>query len=279
MPALSRGWGQAEPRRSHPAADAAGLPHSGRHAWSESGGGRRAEPRGAAGTWMQPRSPAPAPPSRSCSRTRYGRAGVHASPPQAGPAPSSLCGPRLPSHGTLLSPSTIRFLKGAGFVPAPQRRNQTLGVFLPHLGVPVLPLAPTSPATFLVLEEEVNETRGSVSFEPLAPFHSSSPRTREHPSSSPLHPNFRGSPCRGDAGVGKGGRQRPWRPHLGCTGVLGRGPCLISRCTPAPHPRTALPPVPHGEIRCSESREQSLPTPIHPPRPTSGSLKAGFCET
>ena len=28
--ALSRGWGRAEPRRSHPAADAAGLPSSGR---------------------------------------------------------------------------------------------------------------------------------------------------------------------------------------------------------------------------------------------------------
>lgn len=40
-------------------------------AWSVSGGGRRAEPRRAAGTWMRPRSPAPAPLSRSCSRTRY----------------------------------------------------------------------------------------------------------------------------------------------------------------------------------------------------------------
>ncbi|XP_055397717.1 cyclin-K-like [Bubalus kerabau] len=230
---------------------------------------------------MQPRSPAPAPPSRSCSRTRYGRAGVHASPPQAGPAPSSLWFPVSPPRDPPLSlhhplPRGCRLRTGA---PAEESDSRCLPAASWRPGpLPRTP-PPPPPATFLVLEEEVNETRGSVSFEPLASFHFSPPRTREHPPSSPLHPNFRGSPCRGDAGVGKGGRQRPWRPHLGCTGVLGRGPCLISRCTPAPHPRTALPPVPHGEIRCSESREQSLPTPIHPPRPTSGSLKAGFCET
>ena len=147
--ALSRGWGRAEPRRSHPAADAAGLPHSGRHAWSESGGGRRAEPRGAAGTWMQPRSPAPAPPSRSCSRTRYGRAGVHALPPQAGPAPSSLWSPVSPPRDPPLSlhhplprgcrlrtgapaeESDSRCLPAASWRPGPLPRTPPTSRYLP----------------------------------------------------------------------------------------------------------------------------------------------------
>ena len=196
---------------------------------------------------------------------------MHSSPPQAGPAPSSLWSPASPPRDPLLSlhhplPRGCRRLTGA---PAEESDSRCLPAASWRPGPPPRPY----------LSRYLPGPRGSVSFEPLVPFHTSPPRTREHPPPPRCTPASGGARAGVMQALGKEGRQRLWRPHLGCTGVLGRGPCLISRCTPAPHPRTAPPPVPHGEIRCSESLEQSLPTPIHPPLPTSGSLKAGFCET
>ena len=146
--ALSRGWGRAEPRRSHPAADAARLPSSGRthrtRAAVVAGLSRTERPRRGCSRDLPP------PPRRAGAAPGQGMAGRVCTPHLRRPAPRRLlCGPRFPRHGTLLSPSTIRFLEGAGFVPAPQRRNQTLGVFLPHLGVRVLSLAPPPTSRYL----------------------------------------------------------------------------------------------------------------------------------
>lgn len=78
--------------------------------------------------------------------------------------------------------------------------------------------------------------------------------------------------------LGKGGVRRPGVLILGCTGVLGGVPLLIS-LHPAPHPSyCTLPPCRMGRSGCFKSREQF--SPPHPPATANlWSLKAGFCET